>query len=194
MASRSHSPARTRPRPGPGCAAPPAGQLSPPALTAERGPRHRPRLIHAEPALRSCSLEHGDLVAAGPDARALGLPAPAAVACSLARAHLLVVEHRQHLTRLDAIAFAHGDLADAARSPGRHRRVIALDPPAHRDHAWRNGGRGEEETPGRQTRRGPTTTATATTTQPDAPDPILCGDSARWLCQTPAPGPGCASA
>src|SRR5437588_230974 len=65
----------------------------------------------------------------------------------LTRAHLLVIEHGDHLTRLDAIAFPHGDLADPPGGLGGDGGVIALDPSAHRDHAWRNGGRSKEETP-----------------------------------------------
>src|SRR2546428_5886229 len=49
--------------------------------------------------------------------------------------------------RLDAIAFTHGYLADPPGALGGDGRVIAFDPSAHRDHAWRNGGRSEEETP-----------------------------------------------
>jgi len=53
----------------------------------------------------------------------------------LAGAHLLVVEDGDDGAGLDPIALAHGDLADPAARLRRDRGVVALDPPAHRDHA-----------------------------------------------------------
>ena len=52
------------------------------------------------------------------------------------------VEDGDDLPGADLIALTHGDGADAAGRLGRHRRVIALDASAHRDHArGREGGR-----------------------------------------------------
>ena len=103
------------------------------------------RLIHAEPALPELFLEHGDLML-GQTRTRLGLPDRGG-RLVLTRAHLLVIEHGDHLTGLDAIAFPNGDLADPPGALGGDGRVIAFDPSAHRDHTWRNGWRSEEETP-----------------------------------------------
>ena len=56
---------------------------------------------------------------------------------------LLIVEHRDDLARLDPVAFPRGDIADAAGGLGGDGGVVALDPTAHADDAWRKGGRGE---------------------------------------------------
>src|SRR2546426_11682395 len=103
------------------------------------------RLIHAEPPLPDLFLEHGDLMLGQTRAR-LGLP-DSGGRLVLTRAHLLVIEHGDPLTRLDAIAFTHGYLADPPGALGGDGRGIAFDPSAHRDHAWRNGGRGAGEEP-----------------------------------------------
>ena len=89
----------------------------------------------AELALAELLVEHGDLVLAQLHAR-LGLP-DGSLGLLLARADLLVVEHGDDLPGLDLVALAHGDLADAPRGLGRDGRVVALDPPAHGDHAGR---------------------------------------------------------
>src|SRR2546428_10178971 len=57
--------------------------------------------------------------------------------------------------RLDAIAFTHGYLADPPGALGGDGRVIAFDPSAHRDHAWRNGGRRQGEAPDRKPAEAP---------------------------------------
>ena len=106
------------------------------------------RLVHAELALPELLVEHGDLVPGQLHAR-LGLPHRGR-RLLLAGADLLVVEQGEDLAGLDAIALAHGDLADAARGLGGDRRVVALDAPAHRDHARRQVGRSQHEAPGRE--------------------------------------------
>ena len=84
---------------------------------------------------RSCSLSTVIWCWARRDPR-LGL-ADGGLGLLLARADLLVVEHRDDLAGLDLIALPHGDLADPSRGLGRDRGVVTLDPPAHRDHARR---------------------------------------------------------
>src|SRR2546429_8685872 len=97
------------------------------------------------PPLSRSLVDPGVLMRAQPPAR-LGLP-DGGGRLLLPRAPLLVIEHGDHLTRLDAIAFPHGDLADPPGGLGGDGGVIALDPSAHRDHVWRNCGRSKEETP-----------------------------------------------
>src|SRR5256712_4283433 len=77
--------------------------------------------------------------------------------------------------RLDAIAFTHGYLADPPGALGGDGRVIAFDPSAHRDHAWRNGGRGEGETPDGKSDEAPDDP------HPDPPQPAPGADPVRRL-------------
>src|SRR5262245_32853730 len=53
------------------------------------------------------------------------------------RIDLIVINYGDNLSALDVVAFADGDLADAARSFGRDDRVIAFDSPAHFDNFFR---------------------------------------------------------
>src|SRR2546428_4792150 len=111
------------------------------------------RLIHAEPALPELFLEHGDLMLGQTRAR-LGLP-DSGGRLVLTRAHLLVIEHGDHLTPLDAIALTPGYLADPPGALGGGGRGIAFDPSAHPDHARRHGGGGGGEEARRETRHAP---------------------------------------
>ncbi len=97
----------------------------------------------------------------------------------LTRAHLLVIEHGDHLTRLDAIAFPHGDLADPPGGLGGDGGVIALDPSAHRDHVWRNCGRSKEETPNGKHDEAHDDRHRDDHERPPGPDPVR--RLARWL-------------
>jgi len=96
----------------------------------------------------------------------------------LTRAHLLVIEHGDHLTRLDAIA-SRTVISRIRPEPLAATAESSLRSVRYRDHAWRNGGRSEEETPAANATR-PTTTATATTTS-GRRGPILWRRLARWL-------------
>ena len=76
-------------------------------------------------------LQHGDLIARRARPRfELRQRRPRLI---LARAHLLVVEHRDDVAGLDRIALAHADLEDAAAEFRRHRRLVSLDSAAERD-------------------------------------------------------------
>jgi len=103
------------------------------------------RLPDTEPTLLQLLVEHGDLMLGQPHPR-LGLT-NRGHRLLLARANLLVVEDRDHLPRLDAIAFPHGDLADPPRRLRGDGGVVALDASAHREHARRQRGRREHEAP-----------------------------------------------
>ena len=108
------------------------------------------RLVDGEMVLHELLLQHGDLVLREPDAR-VGLP-HRGFGLLLARAHLLVVDRRDHLARVDAIAFAHGDADDATAGLGRDEGVVALDPAAHRQHDRLARRRRREHAPARDTR------------------------------------------
>jgi hypothetical protein len=65
----------------------------------------------------------------------------------LTGADLLVVQARDHLARLDPVALAHGDLADAAGRLRGYRGIVAFDPAAHGDRARLTFRPGQEEVP-----------------------------------------------
>src|SRR5207237_5557239 len=104
-----------------------------------------PRLTHPEPALPQRLLEHGDLMLGQPHPR-LGLT-NRGHRLLLPRPNLLVVEDRDHLPGLDAIAFPHADLSNSPRRLRGDGGVVALDASAHREHARRQRGRREHEAP-----------------------------------------------
>ena len=104
------------------------------------------RLIHAGRALPKLVVEHGDLV---PGQAEAGLRlAEGARRLQLTGADLLGVEHRDDLTGRDPVAFPHGDVEDAPGGLGGHGGALPLDPSAHRDHAARDLGPRDQETPG----------------------------------------------
>ena len=66
----------------------------------------------------------------------------------LTGADLLGVERRDDLPGRDPVAFPHGDVEDAPGGLGGHGGALPLDPSAHRDHAARDLGPRDQETPG----------------------------------------------
>src|SRR5262249_54987497 len=103
------------------------------------------RLIYADGALPKLLVEHGDLMAGEADAR-LGLT-DGRLRLLLTRPDLLVVEHGDDLAGLHRIAFPHGDRANPPGGLRGDGGSVALDATAHRDHARRNAGPSERETP-----------------------------------------------
>lgn len=60
---------------------------------------------------------------------------------------LLVVERRDDIAHIHPVALSDGNLLDPSGGLGSDRRVVALDPPAHRDHSGGQRGRREKEVP-----------------------------------------------
>src|SRR5579872_1249699 len=105
---------------------------------------HR-RLARLQLILAQLFLQHGDLIP-----RALHFclrVGERGARLILLRAHLCVVEPRDHLPRRHGVALAHGDFENFSAGFRRYRGIVAFDAPAERDDVGRQTGGGKKYLP-----------------------------------------------